>query len=572
MVKKGFIIFCIIGLVSLVAVGQGKKKGKSSLRDRTENADYKAESAFIEAQKQLILENYTKAYELFLVAAELSPNNAAVNFKLAEVLLKNGEKDKAAFHAQRARELDPENKYYYVLNAEILQSQGDLDGAAKVYEELTSRITGTEQYLFDLAVIYQYQNKLDDALSVYQRAENHYGRTEALLLEKQKILLKQGNLDALVSEWDQLIAENPDEPRYTVKLVEILISNERFEEAEKRLATLRDKRQSVQADLLYSEIERKKGNLTRALDLLKSPLRSNEIDIDEKLKLLGSYIRYLPNEEVKESILEASDFLATEFAGNYTVQAFAGDLAYQIGDKNDAIGYYLKAIALGPANYAVWQNVIQLEMQDGLYDSVIVHSDQALEYFPNQAIFYLFNGVANFIKSEYKRSVQILELGKRYTTDNRLLSQFHGQLGDAYNGLEENEKSDKAYEEALKVDPDNDHVLNNYSYYLSLRNEKMDRAREMGSRLIESHPENPTYLDTYGWVLYVLGEYEESKKYLQRAAELDDEDGTIIEHYGDVLFRLGDIDAAVEQWERASRTDEASDNIQKKIEDRQIYE
>ncbi len=571
MVKKGIVIFCIAGLLSTGVLAQGKKKSRSSLRERTENVDFKAESALIEAEKQLILENYTKAYELFLVANELSPDNAAINFKLAEVLLKNGDKEKALTHAQRALELDGENKYYYLLNAEVLQSLGDLQGAARVFEVMTSRLEGTEQYLFDLALIYQYQNKLDDALSVYKRAEEHYGNTEALLLEKQKILLKKGDLEALIAEWDRLILENPDEPRYTIKLVELLISNEQFEEANRRLLALKEKEESAQVDLLLSEIERKKGNLTGALELLKAPLQSKQIDIDEKLKLLGSYIRYLPNEEVKTSILEASDYLATEFAENYTVQAFAGDLAYQIGDRKDAIGYYLRAITLGPANYAVWQNIIQLEMQESQYDSVIVHADQALEYFPNQAIFYLFSGVANYAQSDYRKAVQVLELGKRYTTDNRLLGQFYGQLGDAYNGLEDHAKSDMSYEEALKMDPSNDHVLNNYSYFLSLRNEKMDRAREMGSKLIAANPDNPTYLDTYGWVLYVLGEYEEAKRLLERAAELD-EDGTIIEHYGDVLFRLGDIDAAVEQWERASRTDEASDNIQKKIEDRKIYE
>ena len=93
----------------------------------------------------------------------------------------------------------------------------------------------------------------------------------------------------------------------------------------------------------------------------------------------------------------------------------------------------------------------------------------------------------------------------------------------------------------------------------------------MSTKLIEMHPENATYLDTHGWVLYVSGQFKESKKYLEKAVSLD-EDGTVIEHYGDVLFQLGDVAGAIIQWERARDLGEASELIEKKIADRKLYE
>ena len=86
----------------------------------------------------------------------------------------------------------------------------------------------------------------------------------------------------------------------------------------------------------------------------------------------------------------------------------------------------------------------------------------------------------------------------------------------------------------------------------------------MAKRLIQKYPKNATYLDTYGWVLFTIKEYEEAEIYLKKAA-LIDENGTIIEHYGDVLFELGKFQKALNQWKRAQELGGTSDSIESKI-------
>ena len=85
----------------------------------------------------------------------------------------------------------------------------------------------------------------------------------------------------------------------------------------------------------------------------------------------------------------------------------------------------------------------------------------------------------------------------------------------------------------------------------------------MSSRLVKRNPDNPTFLDTHGWVLFTMGDYKEAKVYLERAAK-GEANGVILEHYGDVLFKLGDIDNAVTQWERAKGLDDSLELIDKK--------
>jgi Tfp pilus assembly protein PilF len=150
----------------------------------------------------------------------------------------------------------------------------------------------------------------------------------------------------------------------------------------------------------------------------------------------------------------------------------------------------------------------------------------------------------------------------------------NAQLGDAYNGLGDHAKSDEAYELVLKDDPKNEHVLNNYSYFLSLRKEKLDRALAMSAQLVERNPSSPTYLDTHAWVLYVRKEYGKARSFLEKAVAADPNgiSGTILEHYGDVLFQLGEKDKAIEQWKKAKQKGENSQQLDKKIASGKLYE
>jgi tetratricopeptide (TPR) repeat protein len=202
-------------------------------------------------------------------------------------------------------------------------------------------------------------------------------------------------------------------------------------------------------------------------------------------------------------------------------------------------------------------------------DSLLIHSEKALEVFPTQGLFWYSNGSANLFKRKYQQAVDALEESQKLlaaTSNNELKKGIEVQLGDAYNGLGDHAKSDEYYEAVLKIDPLNDHVLNNYSYFLSLRNEKLPRALQLAQKLVERNPTDATYLDTYAWVLYVSKDYAKAKQYLEKAlANPAKVSGTIIEHYGDVLYQLGQPEKAADQWKAAKAKGNAGPDIDKKI-------
>jgi len=567
--------FVLVILVLGFEVSAQRKKKDVSPIDVTqlsEDIALKAESTLIEAEKEMILENYAKAYDLFQVALGLNPNNPTIHFKIAEVLSKNGESRQAVSYIKKAIELDKRNKYFHVLAAEIYKSISEYDLALKEYEFLVDNYPGSSSYLFDIAIIYQFQGKNQRALATYERAEEIFGLNEFVLREKQKIYLKERNYEALISDWDELIAAYPDNKDYTIELCEFLLQRNRVDEAKQRLEKLLvEEPDNMKAELLLSQISLRSGDLDKAIRLAENTLADSAFNYKAKFQLLNALVNLAVDSGKVEKVKDLSISLANQYTDQYEVQAFVGDLLFKMGEESAAVDYYLAALKIEQSDFKVWQNILNIEMRMEAYDRVVQHADAAMEYFPNQAILYFFSGTANQMIGNYQEAVNVLETGKKYALEENLIVLFQGQLGDSYNSLQMYEKSEIAYETALQYDPENSHVLNNYSYFLSLRSSNLDKALKMSAKLVELYPQEATFLDTHGWVLYTMGDYDKALIFLEKAAGLK-EDGTIIEHLGDVLFRLGRVDEAVKQWERASKLDDASENIDKKILDRKLYE
>ncbi len=561
--------------------GYGQKSKRKKKKQQEEQVDSNinnlklAEQFFTEGEKYFILEDYTKALVFFQKSLELAPGNAAINYKIAEIFNINNDLDNALIHALEAVRFQGNNKYYYLLLAEIYKKQSDYAKAAEVYEQLVDKIPGSEEYLIETASLYIYLNRIDDALRCYRRVEETFGINEQVSIQIQNILLKQNKLDEVIAESKKLIEAFPDRPEYIANLANKYIVNDLYDEAIELLEnSIQDFPDNPMLLSQLAEVYRKTGRVEESKAIVKVIFEDPDYKLQGKMQFLAAYFGKELSDDEKEYVIELGNKIIYYHPEEPEAYAIFGDLYQGLSYPEEAKTMYLKSLELSPSNLNAWQNVLDYELRNGEFDSVIVHAEKAITYFPNQALLYFYGGTGYLSKNDHKKSVQMLEQGKKYSSSNlQLLALFNGQLGDAYNGLEDYEQSDRAYEAALDYDPENDHVLNNYSYFLSLRKEKLDLAEKMSTKLIERNPEDPTYLDTYAWVLYNLGKYDDAKKYIEKAINFDETgSGTLVEHYGDILFKLGDVNEAVEQWEKAKQLNDTTDLLDKKIADRQLYE
>ena len=550
---------------------RGGMSVQASEREREQS-----EALFVDGVKYVLLEDYTKALERLLKAYALNPDNAAINYKIAEANMLGGNLRDAANYAEAATRLEPKNAYYYLLLAQIQASQKQYEAATRTYAALITQVPNSGSYLFNLADLYLAQGKLPDALTTLDQAEKEFGQADEISFKKQQIFLKQNKLDLALAEGEKLIRANPSEARYVLGQAEMYASNNRLADAA-RVAqqALRLDPANPQGHLILAEVYRQQTLPDEAAQQLKLAFASPALDIDERVRILVGYIKQLPSP--KETVNQLARDLAAAtvkiFPKEAKSYAVAGDIQTLTNQKKEARNTYLQALRYDNSKFQIWQQVVLIDAELNQTDSLLAHTDRALELFPNQASLWFYNGVAHVLKKQPQKGVKALEHGRKLVVNNaELLGQFDAQLGDAYHELREYEKSDAAYEAALASDANNVQVLNNYSYFLSLRGVKLDKAKQMSGKVVKQFPDSDTYVDTYAWVLYKQKDYAGARASLERVMPTT-KDASVIEHYGDILYQLGEKDKALAEWQRARKVGgPASDLLDRKLKDRKLYE
>lgn len=220
-------------------------------------------------------------------------------------------------------------------------------------------------------------------------------------------------------------------------------------------------------------------------------------------------------------------------------------------------------------NYLIWEELLLMCNEMGDTTCMYRHGIEAIKYFPEQPLPYALSGIALMMQKQFAEALPLFEKGVELTDDKpELRSQFYSYLADCYYNLDSVERAFKMFDEVLKINPNDILVLNNYAYYLSLRNERLALAEKMSSQAVAMESDNATYLDTYAWVLYKRGEYSQARYYIKLAIEKDkDPSGVLYEHYGDILYRSGEHQEALKMWKKAAEmgggvSEELNDKIQ----------
>jgi tetratricopeptide (TPR) repeat protein len=79
----------------------------------------------------------------------------------------------------------------------------------------------------------------------------------------------------------------------------------------------------------------------------------------------------------------------------------------------------------------------------------------------------------------------------------------------------------------------------------------------MSHRAVQAEPENSSYLDTYGWILYLRGQLDEAKLQFKKAMLYGGKDSSVIlDHYAEVLYALKEYDMAFIYWNMALMKDD----------------
>ena len=155
----------------------------------------------------------------------------------------------------------------------------------------------------------------------------------------------------------------------------------------------------------------------------------------------------------------------------------------------------------------------------------------------------------------YDRAIELLsDLDKRHWT-------ILYSRGISLERSKQWERAERDFKRALELNPDQPYVLNYLGYSWVDQGINLGPAREMIERAVKLRPNDGYIVDSLGWVLYRLKDFEGAVQHLERAVELRPNDPTINDHLGDAYWRVGRYTEARFQWQRALALKPEADQI-----------
>lgn len=570
------IIILLLLVILQPSFAQRKKKQKEdvSVSVLEKNA---SQRLLIEGLSDLLNERIAKASDKFNAAVVKDPANDAAWFELAKIYGDQIDYIKALECIDKAINLQENNVWYRLLQMKIYEASAQYKEMLESAEKLVMLKPDNPEFLFELANAQLINQQNNEAVKTLDRIEGIVGVIEEVSMQKQQIYFAQKQYDKAVNEIEKLIKMNPAESsRYLAIIAEIYNKSGNSEKAAEyylRIVTADPANPYVHISL--ADFYRNKGDLKQSYKELEEGFANPILDADTKLRILFAYYTsgemFLTQSDEVEHLV---DIIQQSNPDNARVIALRGEFLLNSKKYIEAGDMFLQALQNDSSNYNIWEGLLQAVFGAQQIKELENYSARTIDLFPFQPLPYLFSGMALNQQKKGEEAIKRLNSGLKLVVNNDILkSEFYSQLGDAYNTSKDFVNSDESYEKALKISPDNSNLLNNYAYYLSLRNAYLDKAMTMAKKAVDLDPENPANVDTYGWVLYKSGKFGESKIWIEKAIKLTDEkDPDILEHYGDVLYKLGEINKALEYWKKAKNEGGGSQFIEKKINDKKLYD
>ena len=480
---------------------------------------------------------------------------------------------------EEAARLQPDNNTYLERLGQSYIKAHNLDKAIEVYERLADNNRNRTEVLAILGQLYQYKKDYPRLVSTIERIEVIDGVSEETALAKMQAYSLQGKKDEELNVLKQLVAHHPNDLNYRVMMGNWLMQNERKKEALREyLGVLKAEPDHVSAQLALLDYYRSENMAQETDRLTRQLLLGDKTPMESKTQVMRQFI--YDNEMAGGDSTVVLNLFRQMLQRKQTTSDMAELRVAYMDLKHmpkDSICQALNTVLeIAPDNAPARLQLIQQVWPTKDFDRVIELCTPALAYNPDEMAFYYFMGLAHYQKDENDQALDAFRRGVSQINSEsnvEIVSDFYAIMGDIYHQKGMDREAFAAYDSCLHWKPDNINCLNNYAYFLSLKKQDLSKAEQMSYRTIKAQPTNATYLDTYAWVLFCQGRYEEARIYIDQTLKNDDApDGAVLEHAGDIYALTGDIGQAAEYWRQALEKGGGTDLLGEKVKQKKYIE
>lgn len=560
--------YLVLTLILLSAAGCSKRI-VSAPAEVDRRADNRYDYILAEALRQKYVGDVGEAATLFEKCIELDKKRAVPYFELAQMYSSAGISGKAMYYASRAARLEPGN-YWYQLAAGSLFTQYELKDSALVYfkraldaDRKAVEINGI------LAGLYAEKGEAARADSLFRVIDGEGALTPDMSLMMISGLVGRGEYEEAAGRTNKLIDQYPDQIRFKALLADIYFEQGLRERSDSIYTDIIEKNpDDIESQLLYliSLVYRKE--YSGISGFLNNIFRSDVVERERKIAVaqrLAGDSAYMVNNT--ESLISALVILEENYPGDEEVMSLRPGV-YETAGMNDlAIKRYEEILSDGRAGFWFKERLMILYAEKKDYTKLYSLASAYSRDNNRSILGKVYYALAAMELKEYE--VADTELKKALIlagNNDQMKVQVISMMGDLKFRMKDYETSYSYYEQALKISPDDPLILNNYAYFLAEGNMDLKKALKMAEMVMAKEGDNPTYIDTYAWVLYKMGKYREAQKEMLRIFEKGAEkDPELLEHMGYIKKALGKCEEAVVYWKESLERDSSKSYLEKEI-------
>ncbi len=473
-----------------------------------------------------------------------------------------------------ASELDPDNFWYRYRLARLYAVTSRQELTISMYEKLLKDFPDKSDLYFDMVELYAAQKEYEKALETLTQIETVFGMTESIAMYRFNLLhILKRQEEAFKSLRDY--NKEYSSPYVLTTLADYEMSmyndstalayyNEALDLAPDYSPALLGKAETLRLTRRYDEYF---SILNRFVGESDSPAAAKTdylMAIVQRTdpKFINSFMPQMDSVMNKTVELHPKDSMVLQTAAVYY---------YSTNRKELSKNHFRANMEAWPESYSANAGYVEYLMYAEEWEELSKVGREAFERFPYETTFLEMASVGDFNLKDYEKVLDICNKVIEVAPDDSSKTlRSWSTMGDIYYQLGDSKKAYKAYDNALKVNPDYIYVLNNYAYYLSEEGKQLKKAYKMSKKTIEAEPDNATYLDTFGWILYLQGKAAEAKPYFKHAMLYGGKESAVImDHYADVLYELGEYDLAMVYWNLAlQKKDERIPELEEKVRQR----
>lgn len=519
-------------------------------------------SSLIDAVALYDRHDFNGAMQILKPLAAAAPDNDAVFYYMGLCSIYTNDAESAETYLQEASRLDPSNFWYRDWLGRLYTATRRPELAIDVYESLIRDFPKNTELYYSLVNLYAQQGKPEKMLSTLDEIEAVQGKSEAVTMTRYDVLMRMEKPDEAFKVLEKFNEE------YSSPEILAAMGDYRLSQYEDSLALACYKEAlSLDADcgqaaVGIAEAYRIRRKYPEFFSALNDFVTNDNLALMPKTEYVTMLFQRAEPQFLKNFRPQLDSLIETYVAqapNDSTTLQTAGSYYYATARNDKAIEKIAKGAELYPGSLSARALHVQLLSYAEKWQELADESEKAYGDFPGEPAFLQYKSIAHYNLKDYAGVIEDNErIIATAPSDTAVTIPALATIGDMYHYLGESKKAYATYDKVLKLSPAYVPVLNNYAYYLSCEKKNLKKAYAMSKITVEQEPDNSTYLDTFGWILYLQGKAIEAKPFFKHAMLYGGkESATVLDHYAEVLYALKEYDLAKVYWNMAIKKDSA---------------